>query len=183
MEVEIETINTERCILRKVNYDDCFDIFKILSNPEVIENLNMDIHNSIEDTKNLLKDYLEKKGEKFPYAIIDKETGKFAGVFLIKLDLYDEDCFEFTIYLDKLFWGKGIYSEILPYMVEVAFEKIQTGNFRGFVKEKNKASSKVLLRSGFELEKVFDVPGLEGKIESYLMTKEQYKDKVLGSKK
>ena len=59
-------------------------------------------------------------------------------------------------------------------MEEVAFKDIGTGNFRGFVMEKNIASSKVLEKCGFKLEKVFKVPGLEGNILSWLKTKKEY---------
>ena len=172
----MEKIETKRFILRKVEEKDAEYIFKILSDKDVIENLNMDIHKNISDTENMLKEYFEEneKGNKYPFSIIDKETNKFVGVFLIKLDLYDEDCFEFTVYILKEEWGKGIYTEVLPYMTKFAFEKIGTGNFRGFVMEKNIASSKVLEKCGFELEKIFEVPGLEGKIISYLITKENY---------
>ena len=178
--MKIENINTERFILRKVEKEDCNEIFEILSDVKGNENLNMDLHTSKQDTLNLIEDYLEEyeKGFKFPFAILEKDTNTLVGVFLIKLDLYDEDCFEFTIYINKSHWGKGIYTEVLPYMIKFAFEEIKTGNFRGFVMEKNKASSKVLLKSGFDLEKVFEVPGLEGKIESYLITKEQYEKNI-----
>lgn len=172
----MENIETNRFLLRKVTIEDAENIFKILSNPKVISNLNMDIHKNLDDTHKLLADYFEglENKTKFPYAILDKKTNAFLGIFLIKLDLYDEDCFEFTIYLSEEHWGKGIYSEVLPHMVKVAFENIKTGNFRGFVKEKNIASSKVLEKCNFKLEKIFEVPGLEGKIISYLITKEDY---------
>ncbi len=174
----MKIINTKRFTLRKVEKEDREEIFKILSDKNVIENLNMSIHKTLEDTDKLIEEYLQEneKGNKYPYAIIEKGTNILIGVFLIKLDLYDEDCFEFTIYLNQSFWGQGIYSEVLPYMTKVAFEEIRTGNFRGFVMERNKASSKVLLKNNFVLEKIFEVPGLEGKIESYLMTKEQYEN-------
>lgn len=172
----MEKIFTNRFILRKVEKEDCDFIFEILSDESTIENLNMNLHKSIEDTKKMIDEYLEEyeKGTKYPYAIVEKETNKFIGVFLIKLDLYDEDCFEFTIYLKKEYWGKGIYTEVLPFMTEIAFEVIKTGNFRGFVMEKNEASSRVLEKCNFVLEKIFDVPGLDGKIKSYLMTKEDF---------
>lgn len=172
----MEKIFTKRFILRKVEKEDCDSIFEILSDEATLENLNMDIHKTIEDTKRLIAEYLEEyeKGTKYPYAIVEKETNNFVGVFLIKLDLFDEDCFEFTVYLKKENWGKGIYSEILPYMTETAFEVVKTGNFRGFVMEKNEASSRVLEKYNFRLEKIFEVPGLEGKIKSYLMTKEDF---------
>ena len=173
-------INTKRFVLRKIEKEDREEIFKILSNESVIENLNMSIHKSIEDTDELIKEYLEEneKGNKYPYAIIEKETKSFIGVFLVKLDLYDEDCFEFTIYLKKESWGKGIYSEILPYMIKFAFEDIKTGNFRGFVMEKNVASSRVLEKYNFKLEKIFNVPNIEDKIKSYLITKDDYYNKI-----
>lgn len=177
----MRTIKTNRFILRELKQEDINNVFEILSNPKVIENLNMKIHKSINDTKILFDEYFEelKKGTKFPYAIINKETEEFIGVFLIKLDLFDEDCFEFTIYLKQEFWGKGTYTEILPYMIKVAFKDIKTGNFRGFVKEKNIASCKVLEKVGFKLEKIFEVPNIEGKIISYLITKDDYnKNKI-----
>lgn len=169
-------IETNRFLLRKVETSDCNEIFQILSNPNVITNLNMNIHNSIEDTKRLLNDYFIglKENTKFPYAIIDKNTNQFLGVFLIKLDLFDEDCFEFTIYLNEKYWGNGIYTEVLPHMVKFAFEDIGTGNFRGFVMEKNTASKKVLEKTGFKLEKIFNVDGLSGKIFSFLITKKDF---------
>ena len=172
----MERIETNRFYLRKVIKEDAEEIFKILSDESVIQNLNQDIHKTVKDTETMLDEYFEEyeKGNKYPFAIIDKETGNFIGVFLIKLDLYDEDCFEFTVYIKKEEWGKGIYTEVLPFMTTFAFDEIKTGNFRGFVMEKNIASARVLEKCGFKLEKIFDVPGLEGKILSFLMTKEDY---------
>lgn len=175
----MKKIETERFILRKVELQDAEKIYKILSNRNVIETLNMEIHKNIQDTYKLLNSYFEEldKKTKFPFAIIDKNTKEFMGVFLIKLDLYDEDCFEFTIYLDEQYWRQGTYKEVLPYMIKFAFEDIGTGNFRGFVMEKNVASSKVLEGAGFVLEKIFEVPSIEGKILSFLITKEKYSKK------
>ncbi len=172
----IEKEETNRCKFRLVKDTDEKDIFEILSDEDVITNLNMDIHKSILDTRQMLKDYKKEfiNGNKLPLAIISKDTNEFIGVFLIKLDLYNEDAFECTVYLKKKFWNKGIYSEILPSMIKFAFEVIHTKNFRGYVMEKNKPSSKGLEKNGFKLEKIFNVPGIDEKIYSYLMTLEMY---------
>lgn len=164
-------IETDRFILRKVEKNDKEYIFNILSNPNVITNLNMKKPNDITDVEKLIEDYLEenKKGNKYPFAITDKVTNRFLGVFLIKLDLYDDDCYECTVYIDEKEWGKGIYTEVLPYMLKFAFTEIKTGNFRAFVMEKNKASQRGLEKTGFKLEKIFKIDGIEGNIYSYLM--------------
>ena len=172
----MKSIETKRFILLPVELTDAENIYRILSNEKVIENLNMDIHKTIEDTTNLINKYLDGLNKKtmFPYKIIDKVTGEFIGVYLNKIDLYDDDCFEFTIYLSEEYWGRGIYSEVLPYMINQAFEVIKTGNYRGFVMEKNIASRKVLEKSNMKLEKVFSVPGINEPIYSFLITKEEW---------
>lgn len=172
----MESIETKRYILREINKEDIEEIFRILSDEEIIKHLNMEKHNNIDDTKKLINEYSIglKRGEKYPFAIIHKETKEFIGVFLIKLDVFDEDCFEFTVYIKKKFWNQGVYTEVLKYMIEFAFDTIKTGNFRGFVMEKNEASSRVLEKCNFKLEKIFKVDGIEGNIKSYLMTKEEY---------
>lgn len=168
----MKNIETERFILRELSYDNIDKVFTILSDNDVITNLNMNIHNSIEDTKKLFEDYRDglKNGDKYPFEIIKKDTGDFVGVFLIKRDLYTDDCFESTVYLDKKYWSQGICTEVMPYMVDFTFKEIGVKNFRGYVKEKNKASRRVLEKCGFDLEKIFDVPGIEGKIYSFLKT-------------
>lgn len=172
----MKEIKTNRFILRKISLDDINDVYEILSDKEIVKHLNMKRHKCISDTEILLNDYLNglKEGTKYPFAIINKNSKDFLGVFLIKLDLYDEDSFEFTIYINKKFWNVGIYSEVLPYMMDYAFNEIKTGNFRGFVMEENYASAKVLEKNEFRLEKIFNVPGIECKIKSYIITKQEY---------
>lgn len=172
----IEELVTDRCKFRLTENTDIDDVYEILSNPKVICNLNMDIHEKIDDTKVLLENYNEefKNGTKLPLAIINKKSNEFIGVFLIKLDLYNKDSFEATVYLKEKFWGLGIYSEILPTMIRFAFEVVDTENFRGYVMDKNISSSKGFEKNGFILEKVFEVPKIEGKIRSYLMTRNMY---------
>ena len=174
----MEKIETKRFELLKVEMADAEAIFDILSNENVITNLNTKIHKTIDDTKKMLEEYEKeyKENKKFPYKIIDKQTGEFIGVFLIKLDLYDEDYFEFTVYLNEKHWGKGVYTEVLPYMIDAAFNVAKTGNFRGFVMEKNIASRKVLEKSDMKLEKVFDVPGINEPIYSFLITRKEWEE-------
>ena len=174
--IEMKEIYTDRFILRRVTEGDNESIFNILNDDETIKHLNMDKVKTISDVDGLIEDYLLQyaKGDKYPFAIVEKESDELIGVFLIKLDLFDPDCFEFTVYIKRKLWNQGIYSEVLPYMMDFAFNKIKTGNFRGFIMISNKASAQVLRKHGFVLEKTFAVDGLPEMIESYLMTKNDY---------
>lgn len=67
-------IETKRFLLSKIMMEDADEVFKILSNPNIIANLNIEIHKSIDDTRKLIENYLlelEQK-TKFPYKIIKK---------------------------------------------------------------------------------------------------------------
>ncbi len=169
-------MNTEKYHLRYIREEDYKDIFEIVKNENVIKNLNMTKHKIEEETKALIKEYLNglKTKTKYPFAIIEKKSQNFLGVFLIKLDLYDEDSFEFTIYINEKYWYQGIYKEIFPIMIDFTFTHIKTKNFRGFVKEYNTASSKVLENNHFKLEKIFKVPNIPCNIKSYVLTKKEY---------
>ena len=174
--IKIKSFFTDSFLLRKINEDDDKSILEILSDDETIKHLNMKKVETITDVDEIINDYLIQysKGNKFPFAIVSKESNELIGVFLIKLDLYDPDCYEFTVYIKRALWNHGIYSEILPYMMRFAFEEIGTGNLRGFIMISNRASANVLRKQGFSLEKTFVVEGLPEMIESYLMTKEDY---------
>ena len=105
-------MNTEKYHLRYIREEDYKDIFEIVKNENVIKNLNMTKHKNEEETKALIKEYLNglKTKTKYPFAIIEKKSQNFLGVFLIKLDLYDEDSFEFTIYINEKYWYQDIYT-------------------------------------------------------------------------
>lgn len=179
--VKIDTINTERFILRQVVESDSESIFGILSDKEVVKYLNIAKLKTLSDADALVKDYLSQyaAGEKFPFAITEKNSKDLIGVFLIKRDLYNSDSFEFTVYIKREMWNRGIYTEVIPYMTDFAFQRIGTGNFRGYIMISNKASGNVLAKHGFILEKIFDVDGLPEAIESYMMTKEDYYNQTL----
>ena len=169
-------MNTDRLNLRLVDINDSADIYNILSNDKVNQNLNMnkpkDINDVVELINKYLKNYLEGTYE--PLAITLKDTNEFIGVFLFKLDLYNEDAYECTIYIDEKFWNKGFSTELIKSMINYFFTKYKQSNFRGYIMAKNTASARVFEKCNFKLEKIFKVDGIDGSILSYLMTREDY---------
>ena len=50
-------IETERFTLKLLEKENAFKVFNILNNPKVIENLNMNIHTSVDDSIKLIDEY------------------------------------------------------------------------------------------------------------------------------
>lgn len=174
--IEIPTLETARCTLRELVPADADALFEILRDEKTTEFLNLKRPENVSDAEKIIEEYSDgyRRGTKFPFAVVERSRRKLVGVFLIKEDLFDEDCFEYTTYFHRDFWGRGYLSEVFPPMLSFAFEKTGTGNVRGFVMQGNDASAKVCLKNKMILEKIFDVPGIPRKIESYLMTREMY---------
>ena len=169
-------MNTDRLNLRLVDINDSTDIYNILSNDNVNQNLNMDKPKDINDINELINKYFKHYQEETyeHLAITLRDTNEFVGVFLFKLDLYNEDAYECTIYIDEKFWNKGITTEVMKFMVNYFFNNYKQSNFRGYIMEKNTASARVFEKCNFKLERIFKVDGIDGNILSYLMTREDY---------
>ena len=169
-------MNTDRLNLRLVDINDSTDIYNILSNDNVNQNLNMDKPKDINDINKLINKYFKHYQDETyePLAITLRDTNEFVGVFLFKLDLYNEDAYECTIYIDEKFWNKGITTEVMKFMVNYFFNNYKQSNFRGYIMEKNTASARVFEKCNFKLERIFKVDGIDGNILSYLMTREDY---------
>ena len=169
-------MNTDRLNLRLVDINDSTDIYNILSNDNVNQNLNMDKPKDINDINELINKYFKHYQDETyePLAITLRDTNEFVGVFLFKLDLYNDDAYECTIYIDEKFWNKGITTEVMKFMVNYFFNNYKQSNFRGYIMEKNTASARVFEKCNFKLERIFKVDGIDGNILSYLMTREDY---------
>jgi len=76
----IETIETKRCLLRKVSLDDAQAIFASYSqDDDVVKYLDWAKHQSIQETIDFLTLCQERweSGKEYSFAIVDKETGNF----------------------------------------------------------------------------------------------------------
>lgn len=163
--------HTERFVIRDLELNDCNDVYKLLNDDDIIDNLNMNKPQSVNETKDFIEKYLDGKNkfEKYPFAIEDRTTGELIGVFLLKLDIYRESGFEYTVFLGEGYRGIGAFGEIIPHMISFAFNEIKTPCLRAYIMEKNDYSIKSTIKAGFSLERIFKVDGIEGLIHSYII--------------
>lgn len=166
-------METERIVFKTIDYCDRDILYFILTDERVIPYLNMSKPSSIEDIDMLIAKYKDhiNKGDFEGFSMFEKKSGAFIGVWLFKLDLYNDDAYESTLYLHPDYQNKGYGKETLTFMTDYFFKNYKITNLRSYIKERNAASAAVLNRCGYQLEKIFDVEGIKGKIHSYL-TKE-----------
>lgn len=145
---------TERLIVRKLNFEDLDSFHQMQSNPKVMqyaqgEVKSFDAHKS--ELKDLISKYTLPNNDFWIYAIELKKDANFIGtVALVKDGKEDEIGYRF---LEK-YWSRGYATEIcgglILYCKSTGFQKII-----GYVVDKNIASSKILEHYNFKIVKPF----------------------------
>ena len=174
-------LRTERLILRRWEDSDAEDLFKYASDPDVGPIAGWPPHQSIEESRDVIKNVLSGKEA---YAICLKEDGKAIGAIELKLNGHtdmtdrDDEC-EMGYWLGKPFWGQGIMPEAAKEMLRHAFEdcgmqKVWIGYYEG-----NNQSKRVQEKCGFKYQwrsEDVDVPLMHEKRTGHvsLITKEDW---------
>lgn len=117
------SIETERLMLRPWTMDDAEAFYHgWASDPEVTKYLTWNPHQSIEDTKMILRLFVEQyeKPERINFAIVSKETGELIGGIDVVGYLPDgTPAIGYMLRRDQ--WGKGYMTEACKAMVALLF--------------------------------------------------------------
>lgn len=150
----METLKTERLILRRWKESDAEDLFRYARDPEVGPIAGWPAHRSIEESREVIKNVLCGKEA---YAVCLKDDGKAIGAIELKLNGHtdmterDDEC-ELGYWLGKPFWGQGIMPEATREILRHAFEdcgmrKVWCGYYEG-----NTKSKRVQEKCGFKYQ-------------------------------
>jgi ribosomal-protein-alanine N-acetyltransferase len=155
----MNTIETERLILRKFTIEDAQDAFEMNSDPEVLKYIPADPAKSVEETRELIKrtTLADYKTHGFGrHAIVLKSTGKLIGFTGLKQE-DNIDGVELGYRLNRSFWGQGLGFEAAEPFIKIAFEEMNTPILYGSAMKENVASIKILKRLGmtFRREELF----------------------------
>ena len=142
-------METERFVLRPYKKSDAIYIFKNwASDPEVTKFLSFKPHESIEVTKNVLKDWLdqEKLGPTHRFCIVFKGTDEPIGA--IDIVKRDDKSGDIGYILSRKYWNQGIMTEVcsayVNYLFDQGFEEIYIR-----AAEANIGSNRVIEKCGF----------------------------------
>jgi len=167
--INLPKLETERLVLRKLEYSDKGSIFEYASNPEVSKYLPWATHESEIDTLDFLNITYESYNNDKPasWGVVLKQNNKLIGTagfaFLDKTNLRAE----FGYAISKEYWNQGIATEAGRAIIEFGFNEMKLNRMEAFCSVDNDASARVLEKLGLTLE---------GVLRKYILVKGEFVD-------
>ena len=164
-------IETERLILRPLEFSDAEDMFAMDKNPNVHIYLwqkpYQSIDESIQNIENIQKQYAENNIVRF--ATILKETGEFIGWTGIKIindhvENGNTNFYDYGYRLNEKFWNKGYASEATKAWLDYGFNEMKIEKMNAYTHAENGASNHILEKHGLKfIEDYLDKDGIKWK--------------------
>lgn len=158
-------IETERLILRELEYSDENDLFEMDSDPDVhlyIENKPVKSIDEIQKAIKMLKKQYADNGIA-RWAVVDKLTNEcmgWSGLKYFNQELNNHNNFyELGYRFKKKHWGKGFATESSIAIIEYGFKNLNVEAIFAITDPKNVNSKKVLTKLGFDFRETFDYEG------------------------
>lgn len=158
-------IETDRLILRKLEYTDEMDLFEMDADPEVhlyIENKPVKSVEDITKAIELLKEQYQRNGIA-RWAVVDKKTKEcigWAGLKYFDYTLNNHiNFYELGYRFKKKHWGKGFATESSKAIINYGFKTFSINSIFAITDPRNVNSKKVLAKLGFVYQETFDYEG------------------------
>ncbi|MCD0473822.1 GNAT family N-acetyltransferase [Flavobacterium sp. EDS] len=156
---------TERLILRELEYTDENDLFEMDSDPEVhlyIENNPVKEISEITKVIEMLKKQYQENGIA-RWAVVDKQTNECVGwsglkYFNESLNKHN-NFYELGYRFKKKHWGKGFATEAAIAILNYGFSNLKVDSVFAITDPNNSNSKKVLTKLGFDFQETFDYEG------------------------
>lgn len=153
MKKEFPTIKTERLLLRQFTDSDLENVFKGLSNPEVIKYYGVSFQ-TLEATKEQMVFFadLEKNDTGIWFAICSADNTTFYGAGGLNNLSKEHKKAEIGFWLISNFWGRGIMKEAMPLICNYGFDNLELNRIEGFVESENKNCKNAMAKLDFQYE-------------------------------
>jgi ribosomal-protein-alanine N-acetyltransferase len=168
-------LKTERLLLRPATMHDAADIFAYASDPEVSKLLHWYPSTKIEETYEIIKQWLAdyQTNKPAPWVIVDTTSHKVIGT--IGLHEYDGDKKSALIgyCIARHYWGKGLIPEALQAVINYLFTQTETNEIVAFCRVDNPRSQRVLEKCGFikQGSKQEEVKGVMATFDRFVLNK------------
>ena len=149
-------IETERLLLRHMKVSDAQDMYDYARRPEVTRYLLWAPHDSLEYTRAYLKqvERCYRQGTFHDFGVILKENNRLIGTCgFARIDEANSTA-EAGYVLNPGYWGKGLATEALCAVIALGFEKRGFNRIESRYMVDNRASRRVMEKSGMTFEGV-----------------------------
>ena len=151
--VDFPIIQTKRLLLRKFIASDLENVYKGLSDPEIIKYYGVN-YKTLEDTKAQMQFFvdLEKEGTGIWWAVCSLDNKTFYGAGgLNSLNKVHKKA-EIGFWLLTEFWGQGIMTEVMPIICNYGFDNLELHRIEGLVETDNLNCKNAMKKLDFKLE-------------------------------
>ena len=151
--IDFPIIKTERLLLRQFIASDLENVYKGLSDPEIIKYYGVN-YKTHEDTKAQMQFFvdLEKEGTGIWWAVCSLDNKTFYGAGgLNSLNKVHKKA-EIGFWLLTEFWGQGIMTEVMPIICNYGFDNLELHRIEGIVETNNLTCKKAMKKLDFKLE-------------------------------
>lgn len=181
---EIKELENDKVIIRKFEISDVNMIFENWAcDPIVTKYLTWDAHKSLEDTYEILNEWIMSYNDSDTYnwGIVNKDTNELIGS--IRAGDRDEfnKTYEVGYCISKKCWGLGLTSSALDLVLDFLFKDVEVEFVTSRHDVRNINSGKVMIKSGMKYTKRIDNFEIINKesidCKFYEITKEDYFNK------
>lgn len=144
---------SDRLLMRLCRLEDAEDIFEYAKDPDVGPNAGWTPHGSVEDTREILRRWIDQK--ELIFAVTLKDTGKVIGTLGIEQDGQRQGVpgvRSLGYVLSKAYWGRGLMTEAVTAAIQYAFEVLKLELLSVNHYPFNERSRRVIEKCGFHYE-------------------------------
>lgn len=145
-------IHTDRLILTEISWDDLEDLHRLHSFPEVDEFNTLGIPKNMDETKEIIRPFIEGQHRhprgSFGWKIILKDSGNLIGMAGMFLSCDKYRLGEIFYKLFPIYWSKGYATEVCIAQIRFGFEELHLHKVEAGVATENGKSIRVLEKSG-----------------------------------
>ena len=151
--VYFPTLKTERLLLRQFVESDLENVFKGLSDPEIIKYYGVS-YQTLDDTKAQLRFFadLEKDNTGIWWAVCSLDNDRFYGAGGLNSLSKEHKKAEIGFWLLKEYWGQGIMTEAIPLICNYGFDHLGLHRIEGFVESENENCKNAMKKLSFKHE-------------------------------
>jgi ribosomal-protein-alanine N-acetyltransferase len=146
-------LKTSRLLLRQFVESDLDNVFKGLSDPEIVKYYGVS-YSTMEETKEQMKFFkeLEESETGIWWAVCSLDNKTFYGAGGLNSLSKEHRKAEIGFWLRTDFWGQGIMTEAMPLICQYGFDKLGLHRIEGFVETDNFNCKKAIQKLDFRHE-------------------------------